>query len=52
VADRLYPRWLAVELQELVALMTEVAESLQLPVDLDEALPRITCSAADAIPGI
>jgi hypothetical protein len=41
-----------VDLQELVAVMTEVAESLQLPVDLDEALPRITRSAADAIPGI
>lgn len=38
--------------QELVDVMTEVAESLKLPIDLDETLDRITLIAADAIPGV
>jgi hypothetical protein len=41
-----------VELEELIGVMTEVAESLQLPLDLDETLARITASAADTLPGI
>jgi hypothetical protein len=42
----------AVELHDLVEVMNEVAESIQLPMDLDEALERITTSAAETIPGI
>jgi hypothetical protein len=41
-----------VEQQELIAVVSEVAASLRLPLDLDEALERITRSAVDTIPGI
>jgi hypothetical protein len=41
-----------VDQQELIAVVTEVAGSLSLPMDLDEALERITRGAVDTIPGI
>lgn len=40
------------EQQELIRVVTEVAASLRLPIELDEALQRITASAADTVPGI
>lgn len=40
------------ELDELIAVVNEVAASLQLPMDLEATLDRITRSAAEAIPGI
>jgi hypothetical protein len=47
-------RWggLVMETQELIAVVDEVAASLQLPMDLAATLSRITRSAAEAIPGI
>jgi hypothetical protein len=41
-----------IDLQELIDAMTEVAASLELPLELDTTLDRLTRSAADAIPGI
>jgi hypothetical protein len=38
--------------QNLITVMTDVADSLRLPIDLDATLDRITRSAADTIPGI
>jgi ANTAR domain-containing protein/GAF domain-containing protein len=40
------------ELDELIAVVNEVAASLQLPMDLEATLDRITYSAAEATPGI
>jgi hypothetical protein len=40
------------EQRELLAAVTEVAATLRVPIDLDEALDRITRSAVDTIPGI
>lgn len=40
------------ELQELIRVVDEVAASLELPMDLEATLDRITGSAAEAIPGI
>ncbi|MEV0287025.1 MULTISPECIES: GAF and ANTAR domain-containing protein [unclassified Kribbella] len=40
------------EQRELIAVVTEVAATLRAPIDLDEALDRITRSAVDTIPGI
>jgi ANTAR domain-containing protein len=40
------------ELRELIAVMTDVADSLQVPIDLAEALAVITHSAADSVPGV
>jgi hypothetical protein len=40
------------ELPELIEAMTKVAESLELPLDVDETLERIVWIAAEAIPGI
>ncbi|MFC0624021.1 GAF and ANTAR domain-containing protein [Kribbella deserti] len=37
---------------QLVELVTDVAEALKLPLDLDEALRQITMSAVDSIDGI
>jgi hypothetical protein len=41
-----------VETQELIAVVNEVAAALQVPMDLQVTLCRITHSAAEAIPGI
>jgi hypothetical protein len=38
--------------QSLVAVMSTVAETLTFPIELDEALDRITRGAADMVPGI
>jgi hypothetical protein len=38
--------------QSLVAVMSTVAETLTFPIELDEALDRITQGAADMVPGI
>jgi hypothetical protein len=40
------------EQESLIAVVTEVAASLSLPLDLDDALGRITRGAVEAIPGI
>jgi GAF domain-containing protein len=40
------------ELDELIGVVNEVAASLQLPMDLEATLDRITRSAAESIPGI
>jgi hypothetical protein len=48
----LYEAVTRVEQKELIAVVSEVAASLRLPMDLDEALERITGSAVDTIPGI
>ncbi|MEU0095590.1 GAF and ANTAR domain-containing protein [Kribbella sp. NPDC006257] len=40
------------ELDELIGVVNEVAASLQLPMDLEATLDRITRSAAEATPGI
>jgi hypothetical protein len=40
------------ELQELIDVVSDVAASLELPMDLEATLVRLTHSAADAIPGI
>ncbi|MEU4606440.1 GAF and ANTAR domain-containing protein [Kribbella sp. NPDC023972] len=40
------------ETQELIAVVNEVATSLQVPMDLEATLDRISRSAAEAIPGI
>jgi ANTAR domain-containing protein/GAF domain-containing protein len=40
------------ELQELIHVVDEVAASLQLPMDLEATLDRITGSAAETVPGI
>jgi hypothetical protein len=40
------------ELHRLVEVVNEVAASLELPMDLESTLERITASAADTIPGI
>jgi hypothetical protein len=40
-----------VEQQELVAVGSEMAASLRLPMDLDETLERITRNAVHTIPG-
>ncbi|TDU83897.1 GAF domain-containing protein [Kribbella voronezhensis] len=40
------------ELRELIAVMTDVAETLQLPIDLTDALAVITRSAAESVPGV
>lgn len=38
--------------QRLVAVMNTVAETLQYPIELDDALDRITRGAVDTVPGI
>jgi ANTAR domain/GAF domain len=45
-------RRLVMELQQLIDVVNEVAGSLQLPMDLDSTLLRITNCAADTVPGI
>ena len=35
---------------DLIAVVTEVAATLRLPMDLDDALDRITHSAAENLP--
>lgn len=40
------------EMQELIAVINEVATSLLVPIDLQVTLDRITRSATEAIPGI
>jgi len=41
-----------VELNALIEVVSEVAAALQLPMDLEPALERITGSAVETIPGL